>query len=454
MAYSGEGNEFHIGVIFESSTPPSILVTTDEREAVNFTVSIKDPLFERNATVEPGSAVTITLPLPSLTLSSTSNEAETELSRIMGVSIIANTGESISVFVSHGVNSVSPVLPCQPRGEFFENRHQFTYHIFPPTLDEQQLARSILLLVGCQDATRVQVFSTQAPSLPVDLSAQVDHTSSEDNVVTSFLINHMETVAIEVNGDVSSAYIMADHLLSVSLASHCSGRPVDTTCASGYSQIAPSFTWGRSFLVSSREDTTEFVIKTGLSTSTSALITCNNSTHANTFFQELSLNGNEMFAFKVTSKHYCSVGSQQPIQLAQYNHDTEFPLVIPPTEQYSNTFTLPTLLESQDTLREDNRIFATIFASVSDLAKVEGEGSRVVMNGRLLGGWNAIYCRGSAVCGYGMDVELPLQSDVVISHQDPEVALSVLVHGVGAYSFSYAAGFRLNDLTGIYIRCP
>ena len=472
VEYSYRGDEFYIGVIAELSISPlpSFLVTTDSADDVNFTVSFRYPPYEQRDTARHGSVVSVPLPPPPVPplppLPSTSENEESSIGQAMGVRIFTDNGKTISVYVSQTTSGIYPALPCKAQSDRFERRTQmqYSYRLFPSVLLEQPLTRGLLLLVGCQDATYIQVFSTHSLSLPVGLNATVENLPSGDTIVTSFHINRLETVTISMTGDISSTYVTASRLVTVTLASlsQCSERSDinRATCISSYAQVVPSFTWGRKFLVSSRpfhsDGTAEYMIQTELSSSTSVTVTCSNSTGTYKVFQEHFLERNAGQVFKVVSNHYCSVESEHQIQVIQYHsgdEDTLSPLIIiPPTEQYFSDYTLPLLQHTGEDTREgddSSTFYATIFVSASSLSSVEAEGNRVAVDGQqVLDGWNAIYCRGSEVCGYAVEVQLPLQSAVNVVHENPEIAFNVLVHKVSTNAFSYTPGFRLNDLTG------
>ena len=445
------GSEFHVGVIAEFSISPAplILVTTDDAESVNFTLSVRDPQFRRTATVDRGSIVSIPLPRPSL-----SSLIDSERG-VIGIEMRTQSKRSsIKMFLSPDTSVLSPAFPC---GGYNGAGGVYSYHVFPAVQGEQPLARSTLLLVGCQDATLVQVFSTDTLSLPVALN--YTRSESSDSLTVSFVMDQLDTVAIPLTGDIARTHLVSDKPLTVTVVSTTDCfRPGfgSDVCGSSYTQVAPSLTWGRRFLVASRpgdSDGAEYMIQTGVSLSTAVLITCSNSTHTNTrsFSQDFTIERATSFVFKVSSRHYCSVESEQQVQLVQYSLrrtstvDTIFPLVIPPIEQYA----VPSALIPLQRDREFG-FHATIFISASNEKNFVTEGKRVLVDGELVSEqWHNILCRNSRLCGCVVDVPLPLQSSVNITHENEKFPISVLVHRVGANPFSYPAAFRLNDLTGL-----
>ena len=329
-------------------------------------------------------------------------------------------------------------------------------------LSQQLLARSILLLVGCRDATTVQIFSTHTLSLPVGLNASIKHITSTDKIITSFQLNELETLSISVsNDDPSSVYVTSDKSLTVTLLSmpECSHLtsigPRTVSCANSYAQLAPWFAWGRNYLVSSGpggDGTADYLIQSGISSTAYVVVVCNNSTHTEgvSFLKEMIVSKNQHTVFRVHSRHYCSIESDQQIQMVQYSHresNDGDAILIPPVEQYSNDYILPLLRDGAET--EGFTLHASIFIPAENKSEIEGEGNRVIIDGQPILGrqYNAIYCRDFKLCGYEVEVELPLQSTVNVSHENPEVSFTVLVHRVGDSPFSYAAGSRLNDLT-------
>ena len=446
-------------------------MTTDNREPLNFTLSIQDPPFERHETVQHDSIVSIPLP-QSLLPSSPSLDSETS---VLGIKIKTQArGSSIRVFLSPNSSGLFPANPCsRAAGERKGSQAQYSYHVFPAARREQPATRSTLLLVGCQDATTIEISSTVALSLPVSLNATTSEPISSDLVITSFVLGQLDTAAIPLAGDISRTHLVSDKPLTVSVVStaHCSittpSGVSSRVCGTSYRQIAPSVTWGRTFLVSSRpreSEGAEYIIQTGVSHSTSVQIICSNSTHTDTrsFSQYLQLERASSFVFKATSRHYCSIEAQQEVQVLQYPlrqassvTDTIFPLVIPPTEQYSTGPTLLPLLTSNQEIVSENdgefEFYATIFVPVLNGEDFEIEARRVLVDGTLVSGqWHNIFCKSSKLlCGYVIEVRLPKKQSINITHESVKVPFSALIHRVGAMPFSYPAVFRLNDLSGL-----
>ena len=440
VEYASRGDKFYIGVFAQPGHSQSLLmVTTNDPVAVPFRAFVRDPLFERNATAEYGSVTSIALP-------------PTAERRAMGASVLTESSQYIEVSVLNSVTGITQIFPCKARNQL--TRTSYRYHLFPLTMgvhEEQPLARGMLLVTGCQDTTNIQVFSTHTLSLPVDVNRRINILPSGE-IVTSFSIDQMETMAISTNGDLSSTYVTADKMLTVSLGLEYSGSVLNSACRSKFVQIPPSFAWGRTFFISSQPNSSkgaQYMIQSGLSSTTRVTATCRNGTHA-MYTLEHILSRNTQYVFNISSKHYCSVSSSEQIQVIQYGPglNSLFQLLIPPVEQYSNNFsTIP--LYSPD--HQTNFIYyLTIFVPMySSGDRIERK--RVMVDGQLISeGWNTIYCSNEKPCGYGVDVMLPLQSAVNVTHEDPDTPLSVIVHGIGANSFSSSAGSRLNDLTGQY----
>ena len=256
MTNSSSGSEFFVGVIAElsSSRSPSILVTTDDREAVNFTLLVRDLQFERNATVKNGSVVSIPLPRPSQLLSSLIDSD----TAILRVQISTQTDHSsIKVFLSSDTGGTFPALPCK---EMLRTQREdlapYSYQVSLAVQMEQPLTRSTLLLVGCQDTTSIQIFSTDELSLPVSLNATatIDPLSSRNSVTTSFVLDQLDTVAIQPPTDVSITHILSSKATTVTLVStaNCSRTAPsgvrNTGCVRNYTQVAPSLTVAIVFL--------------------------------------------------------------------------------------------------------------------------------------------------------------------------------------------------------------
>lgn len=465
MEQASHDNEFYVGVIVDliQLNSPSILVSNDNTDSVDFTVLSGDPQFQQiNATVENGSVASVSLPQPSLSSHIDSDRA------LMGFKVLTETESSVKVFLSPDGSDIFPVFPFKLQATQRDIQFPYIYHMFPAAGTEQPLTRTTLLLIGCQDATSIQVISTDMLSLPVSLNATAS-TSPSDSVTTSFFMDELDTAAIQLTGDVLKTYVLSNKPLTVTLVSTADCFRLTSTgfsgapCGSSYTQLTPSLTWGRRFLVSSRPGSdpgAKYMIQTGFGTSTSVLVICSNSTHTNSrlFSQNLSLEQLTRFLLRVSNKHYCSIESQNPVQVVQYSLqetrgiDTVFPLLIQPTEQYSiiDSAILPLQPQDQGESVREFKLHATILVPVLG----HDEHDSQIKNNILVDGepvsqqWNDIFCRNSRLCGYAIDIPLPLQSSVNISHKISNLPASVIIHRGGANPYSYSAGFRLNDLTG------
>ena len=392
MEYASRGDKFYIGVFAHPGHSQSLLmVTTNDPVAVPFRVFVRDPLFERNATAEYGSVTSIALP-PIVER------------RAMGASVLTESNQYIGVSILNSETGITQVFPCKARNQLTTTSYR--YHLFPLTMgvhEEQPLARGMLLVTVCQDTTNIQVFSEHTLSLPVDVNRRINILPSGE-IVTSFSIDQMETMAISTNGDLSSTYVTADKMLTVSLGLECSGSVLNSACHSKFVQIPASFAWGRTFFISSRPDSSkgaQYMIQSGLSSTTRVTATCRNGTHT-MYTLEHILSRNTQYVFNISSKHYCSVSSSEQIQVIQYgpglNRNSLFQLLIPPVEQYSNNFSIIPLYSPD---YQTNFIYyLTIFVPMYG----SGDGTerkRVMVDGQLISeGWNTIYCSNEKPCGW------------------------------------------------------
>ena len=145
MGSSTKSDEFFLGLLAGptgSAPAPSLLITTDQPDPVWFTVTITNPPFERNTSVEYGRITTITLP--------SDIRIEGDRDKDKGIHIKTIAGELISVYISDAVDTsggLQLALPCNSYA-----RERYHYHLPPISASgEQQLDNSVLLLVGCQE---------------------------------------------------------------------------------------------------------------------------------------------------------------------------------------------------------------------------------------------------------------------------------------------------------------
>ena len=436
-----------------TNSAPSLLVTTDHPDPVWFTVTITNPPFERNTSVEYGRITTVTVP------SDVTIEGNRDKDK--GIHIKTTAGEPISVYISDAVGtsgSLQLALPCNGYtmsvGGSSEERYR--YHL--PALVGRQPGSSVLLLVGCQENTNIHISSPQALNPPLELNPSIVGSFS-GQTLTSFALNQLQTVALHHPGDISSTVILADAPVAVFVGEECKEEDATLSCVRTFQQVPPSFTWGRLYLTAPIPESTTgvgYTITSGPIASTVVTVTCNNKTHVDTYSREAVLKSNEALLVKTGPSDYCCFESSEQVEVMQYrladkdgNNDMS-PLFIPPVEQYLNNFTLP-LLTPKDFFLEDSdqKHYITLLVPINQANNALQERNRVRIDGHHVSeAWTQIYCSGQVLCGYGTVVPLPSKPAVNAYHENPQAQLGMLGHRVGKNPYNYAAGYRQDNLAG------
>lgn len=432
-----------------SAPTPSLLITTDNPDPVWFTVTITNPPFERNTSVEYGRITTIALP--------SDIRIEGDRDKDKGIHIKTTASELISVYISDAVDTSGGLQLALPCNSYATERYR--YHLPPISVSGgQQLDNSVLLLVGCQEQTNIQISSPKALNPPLELDPNII-SSFSGQILTSFALNQLQTVALHHPGDISNTVIFADAPLAVFVGKECKEEDATSSCVRTFQQVPPSHTWGRSYLTAPIPESTTgvgYTVTSGPTASTVVTVTCNNKTHVDTYSHEAVLKSNEALVVKTGPSDYCCFESSEQVQVTQYgladndgNIDMS-PLFIPPAEQYLNNFTLP-LLTPKDSLLgvSDEKHYITLLIPINQANNTVQERSGVRIDGRLVSeDWTPIYCSGQMLCGYGIAVPLPFKPAINVYHESSQAQLGVLGHRVGKNPYNYAAGYRQENLAG------
>ena len=300
---------------------------------------------------------------------------------------------------------------------------------------------SQILLVGCENDTKISIIPSQSITLPQDfqLTNSPSIVSNTGSIVNGSL-HQMQTLLISSDHDLTGTKVVSNKPLTVIAGHECAVVPPNIGgCEPFAVQIPPTITWGTSFLLSPfNTRTSDTVYELVSLEETSVVLTCGN------FSRNLTVT---MSSFNFSSNSFCSLSSSKPILVVQFAIFGNLDLknepaitLISPIDQYVNEISFLTLPED---------IFPTNFISVTVGTEYFNE-SRILLNGKKLDcQWNPIYNGSNTVFGYGCSKNISSWRNTprqhVLSHSDDDGLLSVVVYGFNSLSgYAYLGGQHIS----------
>ena len=193
-------------------------------------------------------------------------------------------------------------------------------------------------------------------------------------------------------------------------------------------QILPTFTWGTEFLLTPLRGRKvgQYYQVTASQTDTRVVRTCNSISTTHTLASRLT-----PYNFYTDPNTYCSLVSNKPVNVLQFQ--AEYPTVstIPSLDHYGNQLTFYSLSSSS------NRI------SVSSLPEFFQPNSIRLDDQPINATWTPIHNGRGSVVGYSCDLSVAGRMVHTVSHDRPGGRVTVLVYG---YSYAYNAGLRYSTM--------
>lgn len=333
----------------------------------------------------------------------------------------------------------------------YQNLDEYQYYITSYYWNNriQTNFSSVVVLVGNERSTSVTITPSQRVEIPPHF-LRPSYSQSVINAGESYtvVIQPMETLHIENIHDLTGTRITSNKPLTVLGSHECADVPVGVEyCDYLIEQFPPTVTWGRVFLFTALHSrlTGELYKIITMKSLTSVRVKCvlegEDSPEPGQVTMLFNTSGDSR-EFTLGRDRYCSVVANKPILLVQYSQGyfldhvgDPFMLVIPPTSQYSNNFTVNTPASYTNHI--------TIMVPVKYY-----DSSKVFLNGSTVNGWSPVYCSDSAICGYGARLSVPVGTHRV-HHADGDARLMVYVYGFEYHDgYGQIAGTELAKIAG------
>ena len=385
----------------------SLFITTPEPQPVNFIVDTMQG-FSYSGVVYPGSSTTVVLPS---SLHVTSNSE-----RNKGIHVSTRENKRIVVYGLSYRSSTSDAflaLPCNSLAV-----DEYEYYAVTAKPDNNSLPNYILL-VGCEDDTEITVSST------------------------TFTLNRLETYLIESVSDQTGKKVVSSKPITFLTGDQCSDvPPTANSCDMLIEQVPPTNTWGSSFLSASFLGRSSGDVYRVLSSEDSANVVVSCTTLPEPLSETLAQSG-DFYEFEVPSDSFCSIESTKPVLVMEFGLGgtregvgDPFLLMIPPLEQYYNTYVL-------NVLEEFSLNFISVFVAPNHF-----QPGKIILDGEVVNAsWTQVHCALSDMtCGYV--ARIPLQpGSHQLQHTNADGRIGVVAYGFNIHnSYGYPGGLQVIPL--------
>ena len=477
-----------------SSSMPTrqLLVTTEEPEPVNFTVYLNENLpaeiregFPLQATVAHGEVRVIDFHediAPRATLAGNDGRERSKAIRIVteGGKKISVQGFSDETRTSDGFTALS----CDGMATRLFNRYEYIAFSAGQNTESSLGRRSVILLVPCEDDTRVKIEPTQMLTLSglsdLPTAPPFRISASSSGVLRA---NAGQTLLIAHPGDLTGTIFRSTKPLAVFSGHECANVPSDfNSCDYIVEQIPPGLTWGKTFfIVPFAGRVSGDMVRVGtLSDGTQITVTCVTSpSDAPTFLQPESgddslIDRGEYLTYMTPSntarsldykQSYCSVNASEPVVVMQYGTGfmtdstsvgkpitleagDPFMSIIPPVTHYKNNYTATSVTGTLGPY-PDRFINIAIAAEFFDNSTEARE--QIKINGRVaspIDDYVPFYCSGGEICGYGAQFSVSL-GVLNIHHDIPNYGIMVSDYAYTFHSsYGLVGGYELPPISG------
>ena len=481
---TNEGNEFYVGFfrnrfgrVNEAEViPPVLCITTRDTRRVRVDISQSQGRIQR-VFVFAGEVNCVDIPLGLVVFDSTEN-SETD-TRLKGIHIKAQGNRRIIVMGQHeevASNDAYLALPVIPRppGTSYE---YIAASIHGDAGSAQQSKDSVALIIGTENDTEIilepSVLITHAFAPAVTGGQFIPGVSVEFRTVT---IQRFQTFYLQVRGgDISGTRIIANKPISVFSGHECANVPLRSQpCDIVIEQLPPIDTWGTEVVTVPLKTRSGDVLKVFASQdSTTVNVTYtdinNGMVTSDSFSFTLGRNGFRELGGTSTDdtgaiSDFALIQSNNPIAVFQFSRSFQtdntiisdpFMLLVPPCEQYRDSYavvTAPFDPSIEGTI--EGRVAYVNYTNIVVPAEYFNA-SLITVNNNPINASEFKPIRGpdNTIWDYG--AQLPLDGGVtVISHADPNAALSVTLYGFSnQMSWGCTGGIGLAPLSSNELCC-
>ena len=445
---SNYGEDFYIGFMRNYNFQTSqlkLVVLTEDNLPVRFGVKTSSGVVYTGTTTA-SSPVTVSIS------NSLETNSGTYIYRNNGIHVYTIGQGSISVLtINYQSGSVGGFLayPC----DLDLGDAPYEYYVVS-TGSLVSSAESEFLLVGCEDNTIITITPTQTVGIPVDaqnLSSNLEFITNETS--HQITLNKMQTLLIgKPHVNLTGSKIVSNKPLTVVSGHECGNVPsTQDYCDHLAVSIPPTSTWGQEFLLvpfGGRNVGQCYKIVSSQSFTT-VVRRCNSVTSTQTL-----TSAGSSFMFFTSSTTYCYMVANKPVLVSQLGigggtDSIGDPVIsiLPSMDQFNNRYSFFSLDATDFNIHQ---ISVSVLAQYYQPSSIRLDGQPISCS------WNAIYNSGGTVVGYGCTKSVTGGTTHVVSHNNPDGKLAVVVYGWHSgmlRGYGYLAGLKPNAINQGMIIC-
>ena len=311
--------------------------------------------------------------------------------------------------------------------------------------------KSAVVLVTTEDNTGITVTLTQDIT-NVDANDIIDQIGGQTlsaGVEYSFTFSKaMQTLYLASDDDLTGSRVISNKPISFISGHECGTVPFDIHfCDQLVEQLPPSSTWGKRFITAP--------IASRYAVDIFRIVASRDSTEvqSNCLEDSLNLDAGEFMEFNVSSSSYCYFESSQPLIMVQFSVASDldnvlegdpFMVVIPPVEQYRNSYVISTFNSSDETNPGVNYINILVPADSGGPEGVRFDGQPLPSSVQFI----EINCISSEVtCAYAAQMNITMASHL-LSTSDPNATVNAIVYWLSfRVGHGYFAGMTQKPTT-------
>ena len=438
--------------------PPVLWITTRESTPVNFSIFTIFGLVTSDV-VTHGQIKYVNISLEFVVFDST--EDSNEDSRFKGIHIKAQDNKKIVVFGQNEEVSSNDAFLALPIISLPSERYEYILaSILGDAGTAQQAKDSVALIIGTENDTEIilepSVLIPHPFASPLTGGNFIPGTPVNIRTVT---IQRFQTFYLQVRGgDISGTRIIANKPVSVFSGHECANVPVSfQPCDMLIEQIQPIHTWGTEVITIPLRTRSADLIKVFASQDSSLISITHTNTVNGTVTSDPSfiLNRNEFKELVIGD--FTLIESNYQIGVFQFSRSYQtdnviesdpFMLAVPSREQYRNSYVVaPAPFDPSIEGTLEGLIAYVNYTNIAIPAEYFNASLITVNNNTINASeFEPIRRADNSIWGYGAQLLLD-EGAQLISHQDPNAALSVTMYGfANQMSWGCTGGTRLVTL--------
>ena len=405
---------------------PSILILTTDSQPVSYYIEATGLGINRNGTLTADNETIIHLPSTAVVTSHVEQNKGIYLKTssdsviVIGRNLYSGGGSadtflalpivklSVTMYVYFGISA--------PQSDLVTNNNIYK--------------QNVVIIVGTEDNTIMKLIVTQSVTISVG-STTTDLIPSNEY---SFVINRLQTVSFQAQGDLSGTKITTNKQVSVYSGHSCANVPSDiAACDYLIEQLPPTALWGKVHYVTPLSPRKSYTIKiVSAYDSTNIKFYCNNS-----LISTYTLNEGSYIAIALHLQEHCALISNKEVLVAQFSHGQQdddingdpMMMLLPATIHSNYNFKFSTL---RSTYRPDYRHYVNIVVTVQhyqpDIMYLITGGVSTSLNTQQ---WVPIKVN-NIIEAYATHINIP-EGVAEVVHNNKAALMTTVVYGFGSY---------------------